>query len=62
MNLAEAGDNIVASKSLYGGTVSLLTHTLPRLGIRTRFVDIHDHAAVAAGALAGAGALAVLLF
>ncbi len=47
-NLAEAGDNIVASKSLYGGTVSLLTHTLPRLGIRTRFVDIHDHKAVAA--------------
>ena len=48
LNLAEAGDNIVASQSLYGGTVSLLTHTLPRLGIRTRFVDIHDHKAVAA--------------
>jgi len=48
LNLAEAGDNIVASRSLYGGTVSLLSHTLPRLGIRTRFVDIHDHKAVAA--------------
>jgi len=48
LNLAEAGDNIVASQSLYGGTVALLTHTLPRLGIRTRFVDIHDHRAVAA--------------
>ena len=48
LNLAEAGDNIVASRSLYGGTVALLTHTLPRLGIRTRFVDVHDHAAVAA--------------
>jgi O-acetylhomoserine (thiol)-lyase len=48
LNLAEAGDNIVASHSLYGGTVALLTHTLPRLGIRTRFVDIHDHRAVAA--------------
>ena len=48
LNLAEAGDNIVASQSLYGGTVSLFSHTLPRLGIRTRFVDIHDHRAVAA--------------
>ncbi len=48
LNLAEAGDNIVASQSLYGGTVALLTHTLPRLGIRTRFVDIHDHQAIAA--------------
>ncbi len=42
-NLAQPGDNSVASQSLYGGTVRLLTHTLPRLGIRTRFVDIHDH-------------------
>ncbi|HEY0930352.1 MAG TPA: O-acetylhomoserine aminocarboxypropyltransferase/cysteine synthase family protein, partial [Gemmatimonas sp.] len=48
LNLAEAGNNIVASRSLYGGTVSLLANTLPRLGIRTRFVDIHDHKAVAA--------------
>jgi O-acetylhomoserine (thiol)-lyase len=48
LNLAEAGDNIVASQSLYGGTVSLFSHTLPRLGIRTRFVNIHDHKAVAA--------------
>jgi len=48
LNLAEAGDNIVASQSLYGGTVALFAHTLPRLGIKTRFVDIHDHRAVAA--------------
>lgn len=48
LNLAEAGNNIVASSSLYGGSVALLSHTLPRLGIRTRFVDIHDHRAVAA--------------
>jgi O-acetylhomoserine (thiol)-lyase len=48
LNLAEAGDNIVASRSLYGGTVALFSHTLPRLGIRTRFVDIHDLKAVAA--------------
>lgn len=48
LTLAEAGDSIVASKTLYGGTVALLAHTLPRLGITTRFVDIHDHTAVAA--------------
>jgi O-acetylhomoserine (thiol)-lyase len=48
LNLAEAGNNIVASRSLYGGSVALLAHTLPRLGIKTRFVDIHDHRAVAA--------------
>ncbi len=48
LNLAEAGDNIVASQSLYGGTVSLFSNTLPRLGIRTRFVNIHDLKAVAA--------------
>ncbi|MCU0635745.1 MAG: O-acetylhomoserine aminocarboxypropyltransferase/cysteine synthase [Gemmatimonadaceae bacterium] len=48
LTLAQAGQSIVASKTLYGGTVALLAHTLPRLGITTRFVDIHDHAAVAA--------------
>ncbi len=47
LNLAESGDNIVASQSLYGGAISLFTHTLPRLGIRTRFVDVHDHKAIA---------------
>jgi O-acetylhomoserine (thiol)-lyase len=39
LNLAQAGDNIVATSSLYGGTWALLGHTLPRLGITTRFVD-----------------------
>ncbi len=39
LNLARAGDTIVASKALYGGTVALLAHTLPRLGITTRFVE-----------------------
>lgn len=48
LNLAEAGQNIVASQSLYGGTIALFTHTLPRLGIRTKFVDVHDLKAVAA--------------
>ncbi|MHB8838810.1 MAG: O-acetylhomoserine aminocarboxypropyltransferase/cysteine synthase family protein [Gemmatimonadaceae bacterium] len=42
LNLAQAGENIVASKALYGGTVSLFAHTLPRLGITTKFVDIHN--------------------
>ncbi len=42
LNLAQAGENIVASKALYGGTVALFAHTLPRLGITTKFVDIHN--------------------
>ena len=37
--LAQAGDNIVASSSLYGGTYNQLKVTLPRLGIDTKFVD-----------------------
>lgn len=36
--LLGAGDHIVASASLYGGTVNLLAHTLPRFGITTTFV------------------------
>src|ERR1700738_615918 len=36
--LLNGGDHIVASSSLYGGTVNLLTHTLPRFGIATTFV------------------------
>ncbi len=47
-NLAQAGDSIVASASLYGGTYALFQHTLPRLGIRTTLVDGADPAAVAA--------------
>ncbi|MGN1119473.1 MAG: PLP-dependent transferase, partial [Oscillospiraceae bacterium] len=37
--LAGAGDNIVASKTIYGGTYNLLEHTLPRYGITAKFVD-----------------------
>ncbi|MBT8282866.1 MAG: O-acetylhomoserine aminocarboxypropyltransferase/cysteine synthase [Muriicola sp.] len=37
--LLKAGDHIVASNSLYGGTYNLLSVTLPRLGIKTTFVD-----------------------
>lgn len=40
--LFKAGDHIVASSSLYGGTYNLLKVTLPRLGITTTFVDAAD--------------------
>lgn len=40
--IAGAGDHLVASASLYGGTVSLLTYTLPRFGITTSFVKPRD--------------------
>ncbi len=39
LTLLKAGDHIVASSSLYGGTYNLLNVTLPRLGIKTTFVD-----------------------
>ncbi len=39
LNLASAGDNIVALSTLYGGTYALFAHTLPQFGIETRFVD-----------------------
>lgn len=39
MNLAQSGDEIVAAETLYGGTYNLLAHTLPRYGIRSRFVN-----------------------
>lgn len=41
INIGSAGDNIVASPSLYGGSVTLLKNTLGRLGIQTRFVEDH---------------------
>jgi len=40
-----AGDHIVASRSLYGGTHNLMSYTLPRFGIETTFVDPSDPAA-----------------
>ncbi|MFD1314797.1 O-acetylhomoserine aminocarboxypropyltransferase/cysteine synthase family protein [Namhaeicola litoreus] len=42
LTLLKAGDHIVASNSLYGGTFNLLSVTLPRLGIETTFVDAGD--------------------
>lgn len=42
LNLAQAGDEIVASATLYGGTYALFAHSLPRLGIKVHFVDPAD--------------------
>jgi len=42
LNLAEAGDHIVSSPSLYGGTFNLFHYTLPKLGIEVTFVDDPD--------------------
>ncbi|OBR63134.1 O-acetylhomoserine aminocarboxypropyltransferase [Paenibacillus oryzae] len=39
MNIAGAGDEIVSSTSLYGGTYNLFSHTLPKLGIAVKFAD-----------------------
>ncbi|MFW5929756.1 MAG: O-acetylhomoserine aminocarboxypropyltransferase/cysteine synthase family protein, partial [Halobacteriota archaeon] len=41
--LASAGDNVVSSSSLYGGTYTYLTHTAPRRGVETKFVDSTDY-------------------
>ena len=46
LNLARAGDNIVSSQTLYGGTYNLFAYTLPKWGITTKFVDIHNLDAV----------------
>ena len=40
--ICEAGDEIVSSKSLYGGTANLFHYTLPKLGIQVKFVDPSD--------------------
>jgi methionine-gamma-lyase len=47
-SLAKAGDRIVASNELYGGSYSLFTKVLPRYGIEVTFVNPHDPDAVAA--------------
>lgn len=47
-SIAEAGDEIISSTSLYGGTYNLLHYTLPKLGIKVRFVDPSDPANFAA--------------
>src|SRR6476620_11118475 len=42
LNLAQAGDHLVSSASLYGGTYNLLHHSLPKLGITVSFVEDPD--------------------
>lgn len=42
LNLAQAGDEIVSASTLYGGTYNLFSNTLPRMGIKTVFVDPDD--------------------
>ena len=44
LTIAEAGDNIVSSSALYGGTYNLFAHTLPQYGIQSRFADYRDPA------------------
>ena len=44
--IAEAGDNIISSSTLYGGTYNLFAHTFPQYGIDVRFADFNDPAAV----------------
>ena len=46
--LAQAGDHIVAQKTIYGGSYNLLAHTLPQYGITATFVNAHDLAEVEA--------------
>ncbi|AKU99440.1 O-acetylhomoserine sulfhydrylase [Labilithrix luteola] len=46
LTILREGEEIVSGSSLYGGTYNLFKVTLPRLGIRTRFVDVADHDAV----------------
>jgi len=42
LNLAESGDHIVVSSSLYGGTYNLFNYTLPKMGITSTFIDEPD--------------------
>ncbi|QUV86417.1 O-acetylhomoserine aminocarboxypropyltransferase/cysteine synthase family protein [Chloracidobacterium aggregatum] len=44
--LASAGDNIISTNSLYGGTYNLFRYTLPKLGITVKFVDADDFAGI----------------
>ncbi|MBV8154032.1 MAG: O-acetylhomoserine aminocarboxypropyltransferase/cysteine synthase, partial [Candidatus Eremiobacteraeota bacterium] len=48
LNLARAGDRIVSSASLYGGTYNAFTHTLPRFGIEVDLVDFAQPGAIEA--------------
>ncbi len=41
-NVAEAGDNIIVAKQVYGGTTTLTSHTIKRFGIESRYFDINN--------------------
>jgi O-acetylhomoserine (thiol)-lyase len=41
-NVAEAGDNVVVAKQVYGGTTTLTGHTIKRFGIETRYFDVRN--------------------
>jgi O-acetylhomoserine (thiol)-lyase len=41
-NVAESGDNIICSNKLYGGTLTLVEHTIKRFGIEARYFDVHN--------------------
>ena len=51
LNIAQAGDHIVASSTIYGGTYNLFKYTLPKLGITTTFVEDQDDLAAWAAAV-----------
>ncbi|MBH0025161.1 MULTISPECIES: bifunctional o-acetylhomoserine/o-acetylserine sulfhydrylase [unclassified Salinibacterium] len=51
LNIAQAGDHIVSSSSVYGGTYNLFKYTLAKLGIETTFVENQDDAAEWAAAI-----------
>jgi O-acetylhomoserine (thiol)-lyase len=48
LTIAEAGDNIISTTALYGGTYNLFAHTFPQVGIETRFADAKDIEGMAA--------------
>jgi len=48
LTIAEAGDNLISTSALYGGTYNLFAHTLPQLGIQTRFTAPNNIAEMAA--------------
>ena len=41
-NVAEAGDNVIVAKQVYGGTTTLTGHTIKRFGIETRYFDVRN--------------------
>lgn len=48
LNIARAGDNIISTSQLYGGTYNFFAHTLPQYGVEVRWVDADDPGAIAA--------------